>query len=109
MKKEWLFTTVILLVTLAAALGLLRWLAPGLLGVPADLQMVQTSKKVPPFFDIEEIRHEVEESYKCPVTAVIPYTQELMALSSTSIFALHYPEHFLTKKFEASAAYLAEE
>lgn len=64
--------------------------------------------EVPPFFDIEEIRHEVEESYQCPVTAVIPYTPELMALSSTSIFVLQYPDHFLTKKFETLAASLSE-
>ena len=40
-----------MLLTTVAALGLLRWLAPQLLGVPADLQLVQTSKTVPPFFD----------------------------------------------------------
>jgi lysophospholipase L1-like esterase len=39
------------LLTLAIGLGLIRWLAPGLLGVPADLQLVQTSDKVPPFYE----------------------------------------------------------
>jgi lysophospholipase L1-like esterase len=39
------------LLTSVAALGLLRWLAPQLLGVPVDLQLVQASKTVPPFFE----------------------------------------------------------
>ncbi|MGD2112128.1 MAG: SGNH/GDSL hydrolase family protein [Gammaproteobacteria bacterium] len=41
--------TVIL--TLAITLLLIRGLAPALLNIPVDLQMVQTSKSVPPFFD----------------------------------------------------------
>jgi hypothetical protein len=36
---------------LAIALGLVRWLAPQLLGVSPDLQLVQIDKKVPPFFE----------------------------------------------------------
>ncbi len=65
--------------------------------------------EVAQFFDIAEIKEEVEESYKCKVAAVFPYTTELMALSSTSIFALQYPNHSLTKKFESLAALLAKE
>ena len=37
-------------VTLVLSLGLIRWLAPALLGVPSDLQLVQVSREVPPFF-----------------------------------------------------------
>jgi len=39
------------LLTLVIALGLLRWFAPGLLGIPIDLQAVQVSEKIPPFYD----------------------------------------------------------
>jgi MinD-like ATPase involved in chromosome partitioning or flagellar assembly len=56
--------------------------------------------EVPQFFDIEEVKHQVEESYRCPITAVFPYTQELMALSSTSIFVLQFPTHPVTQTFE---------
>jgi len=39
-------------VTVLLALGLVRWLAPELLGhVPADLRIVRTSREVPPFFE----------------------------------------------------------
>lgn len=51
MKKKWLLASVSTLVTLFLALGILRWMAPQLLGIPVDLQMVQVSKEVPPFFD----------------------------------------------------------
>jgi lysophospholipase L1-like esterase len=48
------------LLTLAGALGLIRWLAPGLLGVPVDLRLVRASEKVPPFyehvFSMEDVR-----------------------------------------------------
>lgn len=51
MKKEWLMTLATVALTLVASLGLIRWFAPQLLGVPADLQLVQSSESVPPFFD----------------------------------------------------------
>jgi lysophospholipase L1-like esterase len=37
-------------ITLLAALGLIRWLAPELLGGPADLQLVQLDEKVPAYY-----------------------------------------------------------
>lgn len=39
------------LLTLVIAVGLLRWFAPGLIGVPIDLQAVQVSEKIPPFYN----------------------------------------------------------
>jgi len=51
MRKEWLLTLGSVVITLVVALGLIRWLAPQLLGLPADLQLVRTSKEVPPFFE----------------------------------------------------------
>jgi lysophospholipase L1-like esterase len=38
-------------ITLVVALGLIRWLAPGLLGLAPDMQLVQVSREVPPFYD----------------------------------------------------------
>jgi len=48
---RYLLPAVILLVTLAATLLLLRTFAPQLLGLPLDLQMVQTAKELPPFYE----------------------------------------------------------
>lgn len=51
MKKEWVLLAGTVLVTLGIALGLIRWLAPGLLGVASDLQLVQIDEKLPPFYE----------------------------------------------------------
>jgi len=50
MKKEWLLLLVSIAVTVVIALGLIRWLAPDLLGGPTDLQLVQLDEKVPAFY-----------------------------------------------------------
>ena len=51
MKKDWLVSITSVAITLVVALGIIRWLAPDLLGVPSDLQLVKIDKKVPPFFE----------------------------------------------------------
>ena len=51
MKKEWLMMLGVVAVTLLSAIGLIRWLAPQLLGIPVDLQTVQVNKAVVPFYE----------------------------------------------------------
>lgn len=51
MKKEWILSIGVAAITLAVAIGLIRWFAPQLLGIPVDLQAVRVSKEVPPFFE----------------------------------------------------------
>lgn len=50
-NKEWLLFSGVLLLTLAGAVGILRWLAPQLIGLPTDLRLVQVSEKLPPFYE----------------------------------------------------------
>lgn len=50
MKKEWLLLLISVAATVIVTLGLIRWLAPDLLGVPTDLQLVQLDEKVPAFY-----------------------------------------------------------
>ena len=50
MNKESLLLPGSAVITLLIALGLIRWLAPELLGGPADLQLVQLDKKVPAYY-----------------------------------------------------------
>jgi len=49
--KNILLASSSILVTLFLSLLVIRWLAPGLLGLPVDLQLVQVDKKVPPFYE----------------------------------------------------------
>lgn len=50
MKQNWLLLIASIAITLGISLGIIRWLAPQLLGISPDLQLVQIDKKVPPFF-----------------------------------------------------------
>ncbi|MCB1735257.1 MAG: SGNH/GDSL hydrolase family protein [Gammaproteobacteria bacterium] len=49
--RDWVLLGVVLGVSIAGVLLGLRWFAPHLLGVPTDLQLVQTSEAVPPFYE----------------------------------------------------------
>jgi lysophospholipase L1-like esterase len=49
-KHDWVLASVAIILATAISLLLVRWLAPQLLGIPVDLQLVQTSKTLPPFF-----------------------------------------------------------
>lgn len=60
------------------------------LEVPRLLLLVN---KVPQSYDAATVRRRVEESYAAEVAAVIPHSEELMALASAGIFALRYPDH----------------
>ena len=74
------------------------------LGVP---RMVLVVNKAPAAFDPDAIRQRVEETYDCPVAAVLPHSDDLMVLSSDGVFALRYPDHPLTGLYRDVAAQLA--
>jgi septum site-determining protein MinD len=69
-----------------------------------DLALVVN--KTPPVFDPEEVREQVERAYECEVAAVLPHSDELMALSSAGIFALRNPRHPVTGLLRKIAARL---
>lgn len=50
-RREWLTFALVALATLAGTLGLLRWLAPQLLGLPLDLRLVGVSETAPAFYE----------------------------------------------------------
>lgn len=60
------------------------------LNVPRMLLVVN---KVPAIFDADDVRERVAQAYGHPVAAVIPHSDEMMALASEGIFALRYPDH----------------
>ncbi|MCB1738019.1 MAG: SGNH/GDSL hydrolase family protein [Gammaproteobacteria bacterium] len=49
--RDWLLLGGVLALSILGVLLGLRWFAPQLLGVPTDLQLVQTSETVPPFYE----------------------------------------------------------
>ncbi len=52
--------------------------------------------QMPPAFDIEDVRREVQEKYQLPVAAILPHTEEMLMLAGKGIFAREYPTHPLT-------------
>jgi MinD-like ATPase involved in chromosome partitioning or flagellar assembly len=74
------------------------------LDVPRMLLVVN---KTPTVFDPEEVRARVEKAYNCPVAAVLPHSDEMMALASAGIFALRNPDHAMTADLRKIAGMLA--
>ena len=73
MRKEWLLLATSVVLTLLVSLGIISWLAPGLLGVARDLQLVQIDEKVPPFYEGVLRREDFQTNdflLKDPVTRV---------------------------------------
>ncbi len=60
------------------------------LEVPRILLVVN---KVPQVFDLEDVRKKVENLYDCKVAALLPHSDDMMALASKGIFSVEYPNH----------------
>lgn len=73
------------------------------LAVPRMLLLVN---KAPSALDPAALKTRIEGIYNCPVAAVLPHSDEMMALASAGIFALQYPDHPITQKFKQLAAML---
>jgi len=66
-------------------------------------RMVLVVNKTPQVLDREEIKKKVESTYNCPVAAVIPHSDEMMALASSGIFTLEYPDNEVSKLYHQVA------
>ncbi|MBE7551796.1 MAG: MinD/ParA family protein [Anaerolineales bacterium] len=73
------------------------------LNVPRLLLLVN---KVPEVFNFTDVQKRVEETYHSEVAAVLPHSDEMMALASAGIFALRYPDHKVTQSLKQVAARL---
>jgi len=58
---------------------------------------------VPTAFDFAEVKAKVEQTYQCDVAAVLPYSEDVMTLASSGIFALHHPTHPITHSMQRLA------
>lgn len=70
------------------------------LNVPNMLLIIN---KMPQVYDEEDVKQQVEKLYKTEVAAVLPHSDSMMALASAGIFALHYPDHELTRRLSYAA------
>jgi septum site-determining protein MinD len=60
------------------------------LDVPKLLLLVN---KVPSSYNLADVKKRVEQTYNCEVAAVVPHSDEMMALASSGIFVTRYPDH----------------
>lgn len=44
-------------------------------------------------YDFAQVKNQVASTYEAPVAGVLPFTEEMVGLQSTDIFALRYPGH----------------
>ena len=63
------------------------------LDVPLMLLVVN---KTPQVFEAKDVKKRVENTFNCEVAAVLPHSDEMMALASEGIFVIRYPNHPMT-------------
>ena len=68
------------------------------LDVPKMLMIVN---KIPSVLDFDDVRERVMQTYNVPVAAALPHSDEMMALASSGIFSLKYPDHPISKSLKA--------
>ncbi|QIZ70418.1 MinD/ParA family ATP-binding protein [Oxynema aestuarii] len=54
-------------------------------------------------FDFDALKVEVEKTYKAPVAAILPHSEDMIQLASSGIFCLNYPKHPLSQQIETIA------
>ncbi len=69
-------------------------------------KMILIVNKAPSKLDPTQVKAQVEKAYNAHVAAVLPHSEELMALASAGIFVLRYPDHPVTAAFKQIAAEL---
>jgi MinD-like ATPase involved in chromosome partitioning or flagellar assembly len=77
--------------------------------IARELQVPNVSilvNKAPPDLDPEVIAQRVRAAYGCDVAAVIPHSDELMALASEGIFCLRWPDHPVSASYRTVASSL---
>ncbi|MFO7320800.1 MAG: MinD/ParA family protein [Chloroflexota bacterium] len=64
--------------------------------------------KAPTILDFADVKAKAEEIYNCEVAAVLPHSDEMMALASNGVFVAQFPEHPITIKLRNLARKLME-
>jgi len=59
-------------------------------------------------FNPDEVKTRVTQTYHCEVAAVLPHSDDLLALASGGVFALRFPSHPFTAQLRQTAAKLVE-
>jgi len=71
-------------------------------------QMMLVVNKVPAVFADAEVKMQVEQAYDAMVAAVLPHSDEMMALASGGVFVTRFPDHPIAETLGRVAARLVE-
>ena len=71
-------------------------------------KMYLVVNKVPPLFNMDDVKRRVESTYGCEVAAVVPHSDELMTLASAGIFSMRFPNHPVTALYKSIVDRLLE-
>jgi MinD-like ATPase involved in chromosome partitioning or flagellar assembly len=66
-------------------------------------EMLIVLNKVPSSANSEQLREQVEIAYRAPVIGVIPLSEQVAELASSSIFINRYPDHRVTAQLRSVA------
>lgn len=69
-------------------------------------QMMLVVNKVPAVFSQADVKARVEKAYAAEVAAVLPHSDEMMALASGGVFVTRYPNHPIAVALQGIAARL---
>jgi septum site-determining protein MinD len=62
--------------------------------------------KVPAVLNSNEVRARIESTYRCPVAAVLPHSDDMMVLGSAGVFVTRFPDHPLSALYRQALAQL---
>lgn len=62
--------------------------------------------KVPPAYNLDDVRQKVEQSYGCPVAALIPLSTDIAQNASSQVFVLQDPDHSFSQNIKSVVAQL---
>ena len=66
-------------------------------------RLVIVVNKTPLVYNFDQVRSQVENLYSAEVAAVMPHSDEMMALASAGVFVLRYPDHEMTRLYKQIA------
>jgi MinD-like ATPase involved in chromosome partitioning or flagellar assembly len=68
--------------------------------------LVLVANKIPNTIDLDDLKSRLEKQYGHQVAAMLPHSDEMMALGSQGVFVLHYPDHPIAASIKELAVVL---
>ena len=66
-------------------------------------RLVIVVNKTPQVYNFDQVQQQVETLYNAEVAAVMPHSDEMMALASAGVFSVKYPGHQITQLYQQIA------